>query len=97
MTVAVKGGPMKSFNLTPSSPGCETGNTGYLNCQEAMSIPSGPQTLTVTLYNLTNGQGSALATATTSVTIASTGFTGHSNHARWCVVASRTGSDRLEM
>lgn len=76
MTVVVKGGATQTFNLTPSSSGCTTNrSTGYLTCQEAMSIASGEQTLTVTLFNLENGQGSALATATTSVNVAAVGFT----------------------
>ena len=76
MTVAVQGGASSTFNLTPASAGCTVdGSTGYTTCREAMSIPSGEQTLTVILYNLENGKGSPLATATTSVNVANKSFT----------------------
>lgn len=76
MTVALQSGKPRVFNLTPKSPGCTTNATnGYVTCSEAMAVPKGQQTLTVTLYDAVNGKGHQLATATTSVKIASKGFT----------------------
>lgn len=76
MTVAIQGGSQQTFNLTPSSSGCsKNGTSGYRTCTIAMIVPSGQQSLTFTLYDATNGQGNPLSTATTSVTIAQTGFT----------------------
>lgn len=76
MSVAVQGGATQTFNLTPTSSRCsESGSPKALTCQEAIVIPSGQQTLTVTLYDQIKGQGNQLATATTTVTIAATGFT----------------------
>jgi virginiamycin B lyase len=76
MTVAVTGGSSQTFNLTAASPNCAPDPTsGYLTCREAMVVPSGQQTLSVILYDQQNAQGVKLASATTSVVVAATGFT----------------------
>lgn len=74
MVVAVKGGATQTFNLTAKSPNCTT-HAGAITCQEGLVLPTGSQTLTVTLYDFLDAEGNQLATATTSVTIAQTGFT----------------------
>jgi virginiamycin B lyase len=76
MTVNASGQPLQVFNLTPSSAGCSTSSTtGYLTCTETAFFPSGPQAITIWLWDQQNGKGSQLSTATTSVTIAEGGTT----------------------
>jgi virginiamycin B lyase len=71
MTVVVAGEPKQTFNLTPASSGCSTDASGNLSCVETVYLPTGLQTITVTLYDQPNGKGDQLSTASTSATIQS--------------------------
>lgn len=68
MAVAVVGQATQVFNLTPTSPGCSS-TSGYITCDVSAFFPSGQQTIAVTLYDQTGGQGNALSTATTTANI----------------------------
>lgn len=68
MTVAVSGQATQVFDLTPSSPGCSSAS-GFTTCDVSAFFPSGQQTITVSLYDQTGGQGNLLSTSTTSANI----------------------------
>jgi hypothetical protein len=68
MAVTDSNAATQIFNLTPGSPGCST-TSGYVTCDVSAFFPSGSQTISVTLYDQTGGQGNALSTATTTANI----------------------------
>lgn len=68
MAVAVQGEPTQTFNFTAAQCATNPAN-GYLTCAVTAFLPTGPQTLTISLYDQKNGQGDLLSTATTTVTV----------------------------
>jgi virginiamycin B lyase len=74
MTVAIAGQATQTFNFTPSQ--CSTNpSTGALTCSDTVFLPTGSQTLTISLYDQLNGQGDQLSTASTTVQVAPSAVT----------------------
>lgn len=68
MVISVPGQSNQVFNVTPGSPGCST-TSGYVTCDVSGFFTAGEQTITITLYDQTGGQGNVLSTGTTTATI----------------------------
>jgi virginiamycin B lyase len=72
LVVSSTGQANQTFNLTPSSPGCKPDvGTGDLTCSDTAYFPSGQQSIAFSLYDLQDGKGNQLSTASTTVKILS--------------------------
>jgi virginiamycin B lyase len=66
----VSGDRKKTFNLSSGAPGCSKDpTTGDVVCVKRMDLPAGMQTVGITLYDRRDGEGAALASASTRVRI----------------------------
>jgi virginiamycin B lyase len=78
MTIRVQGDEhpdLYRLNLAASSAGCAASKSGAVTCKKTLALPTGPQALSIKLYDKLGGQGYALASEQATVNIAATGTT----------------------
>jgi len=76
VTISTNGGPVQTFDISPTSPLCTTSGVGVRTCTLTFIAPFGADTFAITLYTGANATGTVLATATGSANVvAGTPFT----------------------